>query len=124
MRLKLAFLPLFALLLSACALSPQQVTIKPTLERSNSNIGEGRTLSIEVVDARVLAAFGADAVALLVEGGVEQDRASQVLGPVDVLRFRDQLLRPVFAGRVGLLVVDYLLEVGPRHADGHPVSMR
>lgn len=52
MRLKLLFLSMLALLLTACALSPQQVTIAPTLEPNKSNIGEGRTLSVEVVDAR------------------------------------------------------------------------
>lgn len=58
MRLKFVFLSLLALLVTACALSPQQVTIKPTLEQSNGNIGEGRTLFIEVVDARESNAIG------------------------------------------------------------------
>lgn len=58
MRLKLLLVSLSALLLTACALSPQQVTIRPTLEKSNSNIGEGRTLFIEVVDSRESSAIG------------------------------------------------------------------
>lgn len=48
-------LPLF---LCACALSPQQVTIKPTLKPESSNIGEGRTLSVEVVDERASDVIG------------------------------------------------------------------
>lgn len=58
MRLKLPLVSVFALLLTACALSPQQVTIKPALESNKSNIGEGRTLFVEVVDARESAALG------------------------------------------------------------------
>ncbi len=58
MRLKLFPLALVALLLTGCALSPQQVTIKPSLESSSSNIGEGRTLYVEVLDVRESSAIG------------------------------------------------------------------
>lgn len=58
MRLKLVSVLLSALVLTACALSPQQVTINPTLESSKSNIGEGRTVYLEVIDARENEAIG------------------------------------------------------------------
>ncbi|WP_372749724.1 YajG family lipoprotein [Litorivivens sp.] len=58
MRFKLFSLVSLSLLLGACALSPQQVTINPTLEPSKSNIGEGRTLYLEVVDNRGKEAIG------------------------------------------------------------------
>lgn len=58
MRVQAILTVCMALLLGACALSPQQVTINPTLESGKSNIGEGRTLSVEVVDAREQPAIG------------------------------------------------------------------
>lgn len=58
MRFKLVSLLSLSLLLTACALSPQQVTINPKLESSKSNIGEGRTLYLEVVDNRGKEAIG------------------------------------------------------------------
>ncbi|MFT5577005.1 MAG: putative lipoprotein [Bermanella sp.] len=58
MRFKLLVVSWLALLISACALSPQQMTIQPLLESSSSNIGEGRTLFVEVLDARESSAIG------------------------------------------------------------------
>lgn len=58
MRVQAILTVCMALMLGACALSPQQVTINPTLESGKSNIGEGRTLSVEVVDAREQPAIG------------------------------------------------------------------
>lgn len=47
-----------SLWLSACAFSPQQLTIKPELDRAIESYGGGRTLSVLVEDLRVDKALG------------------------------------------------------------------
>ena len=46
-------------LLGGCALSPQQVMLRPTVSVTPLNIGNGRDVYVDVVDARPQKAFGA-----------------------------------------------------------------
>lgn len=46
-------------LLGGCALSPQQVMLRPTVSINPLNIGNGREVYVDVVDARPQKAFGA-----------------------------------------------------------------
>lgn len=49
---------LFVALATGCAFTPQTVVIEPTLEVSPSNIGEGRNVSVYVVDERTTTELG------------------------------------------------------------------
>lgn len=48
-----------ALMTAACALSPHAVSIKPTPQIQDRDLGRGRTIALEVVDLRPRPAFGA-----------------------------------------------------------------
>ena len=49
---------LFITLITGCAFTPQTVVIEPTLEVPASNIGEGRNISVYVVDERTSTTLG------------------------------------------------------------------
>ena len=74
MRLLCSFLLLG--LLAGCALSPQQVTISPALPAESSNIGQGASLRLAVIDQRPTPVLGS-------RGGVYGDR-SQITSANDV----------------------------------------
>jgi uncharacterized lipoprotein len=54
------------LIITACALSPQTVTIYPILKLPSRDIGRGRTIALEVIDARPSQSFG-------VRGGIYRE---------------------------------------------------
>jgi uncharacterized lipoprotein len=60
------------LIITACALSPQTVTIYPTLQLPSRDVGRGRTIALEVIDARPSQSFG-------VRGGIY--RETSVINP-------------------------------------------
>lgn len=54
-----SFIILLSLFISACALSPQTIDIRPSVELSNSaDTGKGRTVAVTVVDDRKSAVIG------------------------------------------------------------------
>jgi uncharacterized lipoprotein len=63
---------IIGLIITACALSPQTVTIYPTLHLPSRDIGRGRTIALEVIDARSSQSFG-------VRGGIYQE--TSVINP-------------------------------------------
>ena len=63
---------IIGLIITACALSPQTVTIYPILQLPSRDIGRGRTIALEVIDARSSQSFG-------VRGGIYQE--TSVINP-------------------------------------------
>ncbi|MFO1351606.1 MAG: YajG family lipoprotein [Gammaproteobacteria bacterium] len=106
-------------LLGACALSPQEVTVKPLVDVQSQPIGRDRLLSLEVIDRRPRQTFGArggiyDTAVIAPRGDVAQT-VWQALAE----RLRADQFKVIGAGeaplamRVELLRIEYLVNSAP-----------
>ena len=56
--MKKLFVFIAIVLVSACAYSPQQITVKPVVDMTGENYGKGRSVSVSAEDARVNKTLG------------------------------------------------------------------
>lgn len=71
--MKKIFLPLFILLVSACAYSPQQVTIRPDIGMDGEPYGNGRSITVTASDERANKTLGS-------RGGVYEETSVITIG--------------------------------------------
>lgn len=76
----------FSFLLSSCAISPQAINLNPSVTVSKSNIGQGRTIHLKVVDKRPTKALGSrggiysDTALVTIAGGPEEPIRQELFG--------------------------------------------
>jgi len=79
----ISFLSLF---LGACAISPQAISLNPSITVDKTNIGQGRTLNLSVIDKRPGKALGSrggiysDTALVTIAGGPEEPIRQELVG--------------------------------------------
>lgn len=84
---------LMAFLLGGCAISPQSISLNPSVTVEQKNIGQGRSVNLSVVDKRATKALGsrggiyAGTALLTIAGGPEEPIRQELAGALSAYGF-------------------------------------